>query len=355
MKTNNTNNIEATELKNVNNSNNKDNGSPSLWKSVLVGGIPGIIIGLGGSMAYEAVANSSKAVKEPLTESAETEPAETEQEEIQEEKATIKEAHSVNDDMTFDKAFAAARAEVGPDGYFIWNGKVYGTHRGDDPEWLAMTEEERAEHSRQILAQVHHRPFVVKEDEVEADETEMNNEATTNDEPTLDEFKEVEDNDEISAAAEQEEVEDEIAFTEPEETEDNSDAESAYEPEQSVEDNEEPEEDIESELEEETVEEEGTDVQITGVGVTATEDGSVVTLGIGEVSGSYAEFRDMDSDGEIDTVLIDSNDDGRIDADEIIDTTGEGLTVTDMVEATVHQNMELDTQDDFAEVDVELI
>jgi len=36
-----------------------------------------------------------------------------------------KEATTVNDDMTFNEAFAAARAEVGPSGFFEWHGRVF--------------------------------------------------------------------------------------------------------------------------------------------------------------------------------------------------------------------------------------
>lgn len=54
-------------------------------------------------------------------------------------------ATSVNDDMTFNEAFAAARAEVGPGGCFEWHGNVYGTYTAE--EWNHMTAEERAEWS----------------------------------------------------------------------------------------------------------------------------------------------------------------------------------------------------------------
>ncbi len=49
---------------------------------------------------------------------------------------------SVNDDMTFSQAFAAARAEVGPGGVFEWHGNLYGTYYAE--EWDRMSPEERA-------------------------------------------------------------------------------------------------------------------------------------------------------------------------------------------------------------------
>lgn len=50
-------------------------------------------------------------------------------------------ATSVNDDMSFSEAFAAARAEVGPGGAFEWHGNVYGTYLAD--EWNSMSAEEQ--------------------------------------------------------------------------------------------------------------------------------------------------------------------------------------------------------------------
>lgn len=57
----------------------------------------------------------------------------------------IQVATSVNDDMSFGEAFAAARSEVGPGGCFEWHGNVYGTYTAD--EWNHMTAEERADWS----------------------------------------------------------------------------------------------------------------------------------------------------------------------------------------------------------------
>lgn len=49
----------------------------------------------------------------------------------------------VDDDKSFNEAFADARAQVGPGGVFEWHGKVYGTFYKD--EWDQMSAEERAE------------------------------------------------------------------------------------------------------------------------------------------------------------------------------------------------------------------
>lgn len=56
----------------------------------------------------------------------------------------VKVATSVNDGMSFNEAFAAARAEVGPGGAFEWHGGVYGTYTA--AEWNNMSAAEKAEY-----------------------------------------------------------------------------------------------------------------------------------------------------------------------------------------------------------------
>lgn len=53
-------------------------------------------------------------------------------------------ATTVNDNMSFGEAFAAARAEVGAGGCFEWHGQLYGTYTAD--EWNGMTAAQRAEY-----------------------------------------------------------------------------------------------------------------------------------------------------------------------------------------------------------------
>ena len=52
-------------------------------------------------------------------------------------------ATGVSEDMSFGEAFAAARAEVGPGGAFVWHGNVYNTFTAE--EWDSMSMEEREE------------------------------------------------------------------------------------------------------------------------------------------------------------------------------------------------------------------
>lgn len=57
--------------------------------------------------------------------------------------SNISVASSVNDEMSFNEAFAAARSEVGAGGAFEWRGNVYGTYYAE--EWNNMTAAEKAE------------------------------------------------------------------------------------------------------------------------------------------------------------------------------------------------------------------
>jgi hypothetical protein len=52
-------------------------------------------------------------------------------------------AESINGDMSFGEAFGAARVEVGPGGFFEWNGNTYNTYYKE--EWDALPPEEQKE------------------------------------------------------------------------------------------------------------------------------------------------------------------------------------------------------------------
>ncbi|HAK76312.1 MAG TPA: hypothetical protein DCM71_05250 [Runella sp.] len=52
-------------------------------------------------------------------------------------------AGGINENMTFDEAYAAARAEVGPGGVFSWHGNVYNTFTVE--EWQSLSIAQRQE------------------------------------------------------------------------------------------------------------------------------------------------------------------------------------------------------------------
>ena len=255
----------------------KKDGMSPLWQSVLVGGVPGILIGAGGTIGVEAIANSDSAEEQGE--------AAIQSEANVETSTEILEAHSVTDDMSFSEAFATARAEVGPGGAFVWHGQVYGTYRGDDPEWLEMSDEARTEHSQDILSQVHAAPYTPTENEPEIVPA-----------PAPEDSSEIED---VNPVAE------------------------TYEDANDI------------------------DVHILGVGAVQAPDGSVAQVGVGTIDDHAAVFADTDGDDVVDTVLIDANDNRYVDHDEIYDATDAGITMDDLrnsVESTATDVMDA-TQD----------
>ena len=260
MKTQNTPVTESTLLQDKPKSN-KDKSTPNLWQSVLVGGVPGILIGAIGSNAVD------DAIARPDEENEDTE---TIEEGAVQEVPEIQVATSVNDGMSFNEAFEAARNEVGPGGAFVWHGHVYGTYRSSDPEWQEMSAEDRAELCQTIMSQVHPAPYTPTEHEpeiVEVQEEESENEP----EGVLED---------ISGDSGAEEVDVHV---------------------------------------------------IEDIYQGQTEEGTIVTVGVGHVNGHYAEFWDTDGDGEVDTVLLDSNDNLVLDEGEQQPAAGT-TTIDDLVD-----------------------
>ena len=256
---------------------------PTLWKSVLVGGVPGILIGAMGRDSFGK--DLGQMVASVVDDSVEVAPGEIEGEGIAGTATvaplttSVHQAFSVSDEMSFSEAFAAARAEVGPGGAFVWHGQVYGTYRIDDPEWKEMTAEDRAEHSHHILSQVHPTPYIPTEDEPEI----------------------------IEAPADL--IPEETAVG----------------------------------VVEDDFDEEG-DVHI--LGVEPPESGEVeVKVAYGEMDGADALFADTDGDGEVDLVLIDLDGDGVPDLDEAFDATGSGIRIDDLTNpsAPISEPEETDT------------
>lgn len=281
---------EETELKTMIKAapEKKDKKAKSrIWQSVLVGGVPGILIGASGTATLEAIAAEPEAVPE-----------------INDQPGEIQIAHGVNDDMTFSEAFAAARSEVGPGGAFVWHGQVYDTYRADDPEWQEMSAEDRAEHSQLIMSQVHPEPYEPGEDEPEIVPDPAETEEETGDDAFID--------DESGDDAEASEI--------------NLVGEGSIDGDPSGE----------------------VDVHIVGTDTAELENGAVVQVGYGEVDGLNAVFADVDGDGEVDTVLIDVNGNGELDSDEVFDGSDLNLT-TDAMQAEAEANSMVTVDDQLFE------
>ena len=122
----------------------KDEGHA--WKHVSLGGVSGILMGAGLMYAGQAIASSKteeSAVDAPVGETAVVEQQET---------GTSLHVAQMHNDLSFGDAFAAARAEVGPGGVFIWHGGIYNTYTAD--EWNAMTPEQKNEFAHQVNPEV---------------------------------------------------------------------------------------------------------------------------------------------------------------------------------------------------------
>jgi len=102
------------------------------WKPVTIGGLTGILMGAGTMYGVQTMASSDN-------------------DETVDETDGLKLA-TVSDDMSFSKAFEAARAEVGPGGVFTWHGNIYNTYTAH--EWQSMSQEEKHLFAEQVKPEV---------------------------------------------------------------------------------------------------------------------------------------------------------------------------------------------------------
>lgn len=258
----------------------------TLWKNVLVGGVPGILLGAGSTFASSAISSVADMAKlkdllvgidlpvEDVSDPQEIPMVES----FHQAPSVPAVATSVTNEMTYNEAFAAARGEVGPGGAFVWHGNVYGTYQADDPEWQEMTSEERTAYSQNVMAHVSRPPYTPTEDEPEIEVLDDPGEADVSEEEVL---VEVETVSEAEASGEEAESSD-------------------------------------------------IDVQIVSVEHIEAEDGSLISVGIGEMNGQNAVFADTDKDGLIDTVMVDLNGNGQVDEGEIIELENPHLSIEDM-------------------------
>lgn len=103
------------------------------WKPIMIGGMTGIVFGAGGMYAVQK--GSAIRNEENFEHLADNE---------------LRMATSVNDNQSFNDAFATARSEVGAGGVFAWHGNVYGTYSAD--EWNAMTLEDKNNYANRVNA-----------------------------------------------------------------------------------------------------------------------------------------------------------------------------------------------------------
>lgn len=114
------------------------NGSKG-WKNVVIGSTAGVMLGAGS--AYAA---GQLAAGEETADSGEA--GDNGRHDVSVEASDVA---TVDQGQSFGEAFAQARAEVGPGGVFRWHGGVYGTYTKD--EWDAMSPEGRQQFSQNAM------------------------------------------------------------------------------------------------------------------------------------------------------------------------------------------------------------
>ena len=119
----------------------------SAWKHVTLGGVSGILMGAGLLYAGQSVAATKTDTPEENADAATEEAQQVEG--ANESTLPVAQMHN---DMSFGEAFAAARAEVGPGGVFIWHGGIYNTYTAD--EWNAMTPQQKNDFAHQVNPEV---------------------------------------------------------------------------------------------------------------------------------------------------------------------------------------------------------
>lgn len=223
--------------------------NPHIWQSVLVGGIPGILLGSAGTLfaatpVADADNDTADSVSEQDGQAEEIAALKAEVAELKESIEGLQEqinasagpsigsvpvAYGVDDSMSFSEAFAAARAEVGPGGVFTWHGNVYGTYY--ESEWNNMSEAEKNEYADAVRHTDYDAPAHAGSGTVHPQE----------------------------------------------------------------------------------VSHEDGEIHVLGSETVEAEDGQVIHVTSIEVNGHYGEIYDYDNDGKPDAALIDTDDDGRAD------------------------------------------
>lgn len=124
----------------------KGNKHPAYrWQTVSIGGVTGIVMGIAASRLSDALAANDNET-EVLNEDDESNVSTTT--ETSAPLATeVHEAH-VDQSLSFGDAFAAARAEVGSGGVFMWHGRLYNTFTAE--EWQHMSDAQKSEFAEEI-------------------------------------------------------------------------------------------------------------------------------------------------------------------------------------------------------------
>ena len=286
------------------------------WKHVAIGGTAGIMMGVAGAVVGTEGAEGAETGMNGANHTPDA--------------TGVPVAASVNDEMSFGEAFAAARAEVGAGGIFEWRGNLYNTYYVQ--EWEAMTPEEREEfYEDAVHSSAEEQPVDVV-DALETPETPETPESPVAPDATVVPVATAVNDDmsfnEAFAAARAEVgaggifewhgntyntyYAEEWEAMSPEER-NNFYAAS---------------EDVAIVQDVDVVEEDG-DVRVIGVYEDNVE-GHEVYIGAIEVDGENVMFVDVDHDQVFDIAVADVNGDGCISDEEVVDISDQGICVDDL-------------------------
>ena len=243
---------------------------------------------------------------------------------------TLQAAETSNEDLSFNEAFEAARAEVGPGGVFTWHGNLYGTYTME--EWDNLSSDEKAEYASRI-----HWDNV---DSSESDVAEFAPETTTADEVSPEEVTVVE----ITA---DDEEEDDIEVVSVQHDDEVVVDEYQGEPIVADEDN----VNVTTEDEVEVVEGEAeAEVEILGV---VHDDATGANIGGMSIGGEEAILVDMDGDMAFDYMGVDTNGNGVIEAEELVDIHDHNISVSAFDALATPSDDMLASNDDMPDYSVE--
>ena len=232
------------------------------WKPVTIGGVTGILMGAGAMYGVQAMASGNEAIA------------------VEEEGLRVA---TVSDELSFGKAFDAARAEVGPGGVFRWRGHIYNTYT--EAEWKAMSADNRQLFANQVKP------------EVSAADVDMKQIAKA-EAPVEDDVRVADDDVQVAQAAadEQEPVREDVQAR----------AEVTSWNEIAQDDN---------------------DVRIVGYKEIAVASGRTINMQELDVNGQRVAVIDVDKDGVPDLAMTDLNHNQQMDEGEVIDLhTGEAIS-----------------------------
>ena len=209
----------------------------------------------------------------------------------------IQVATTVNDGMSFNEAFAAARAELGPGGCFEWHGQVYATYNAE--EWNGMTAQERAQFEDHFSW-----------NHIDATNSDMAQHTTHSAQPAS--HAQSTSHTETVQAQVVDSDDDDIEVVSVDNPGHGNVAQNIHQP---------------QEPQQTSTEISSQDVEILGV---EHDPETGANVGHMMVDGHDVVFIDVDDDQMFDFMAMDANGNGTVDDGEIVDIQGHGLSVNDL-------------------------